>query len=809
VRRNRKMKKANFVHLYVQSDYELGASLSRIRDDMGRPGELIRKAKEFGMPALAITDSNLSGAVEFYEACGEVGIKPIIGGTVSIEFAFAGDLAINIVLLAKNEGGYANLVRLINLFHLEKIDLDVLTKNSNDLICLLDFMYVRRHGGFSVGLLKLNEAEKIVRCFKRIYKDNLFLCIGRDIILHYMEVEEEMNEIIIKSSKKLSAPLVAVNYCHYVDKEDALAQTVHFIPYLKLAKNVSLVIRAFNSEGNFGLKSPQEMKNLLSDLPESISNTIKISRMCNLKLPLYEKVHLPDFPLPPELNAKEYLKKLCYQGAIKRYGKVSEDINKRLNKELKMIFGMKLENYFLILHDMVQYARRENILIGPGRGSATRTLVNYLLGITGLDPIKYGLYIEGFLNPQKHALPDLDIDCAASWRAKVLDYLGQKYDKENVVQVATFGLKFARDSIREVAYFYRHRLKISSQKVERIARMIPLGRTIENTLAYDSRLKELYRKDEISRKILDLSRKLEGVKSYIQAHATAVVLKPSDRHLPIPLTQTKDGKIITQYDSETLLKLGYFKIDILALNVLDIIQQTLKIIEQKTGEKIKLEDISINDKKTYKLLSNAQTTGVFHFDSKGWKKLLKRLKPENLLHLAVLIGLYRPGPIDSGLLEEFIKRKKGQIKITYKYPSLEPILKETYGLILYQEQVMKIVMELAGFSPVQANTFRQAMGKKIPEELEEQKKLFLRGIKKKDISESKGEEIFKQLERQGGWGLSKAHACAYALIAYWTAYLKANYPKEYMRTLIRSVKDNPERKKEYLTELKRIQKLKP
>jgi len=799
------MKKTNFVHLYVQSDYELGASLSRIREDIWRPGELIRKAKEFGMPALAITDSNLSGAVEFYEACGEVGIKPIIGGTITIKYA--GDLEINIVLLAKNEGGYANLVRLINLFHLEKMELDVLTKNSNGLICLLDLMYIRRDCRFGGALLKLNEAEKIVRCLKRIYKDNLFLCIGR----HNFYIEEEINEMIIKLSKKFSVPLVAVNYCHYVDKEDALAQTVHLIPYLKLAKNKLLVIRALNSGGiiDFSLKSPQEMKNLLSDLPESISNTIKISKMCNLKLPLYEKVHLPDFPLRPELNAKEYLKKLCYQGAIKRYGKVSEDINKRLNKELKMIFGMKLENYFLILHDMVQYARRENILIGPGRGSAASSLVNYLLRITGLDPIRYGLYIERFLNSQKDALPDLDIDCAASGRPKVLDYLRRKYGKENVVQVATFGRKFARGSIREVGKFMQiHFQEVESKKVERIARMIPLGRTIENTLVYDSKLKELCRKDEISRKILNLSRKLEGVKTHIQAHATAVVLKPNDRNLPIPLMQPKDGKIITQYDSETLLKLGYFKIDILALNVLDTIQQTLEIIEQKTGKKIKLEDISINDKKAYKLLSNAQTTGVFNFESKGIKKMLKKLKPENFFHLTALIGLYRPGPIDSGLLEEFIKRKKGQIKITYKYPLLEPILKETYGLILYQEQVMKIVMELAAFSPGQANTFRQAMGKKIPEELEEQKKLFLHGIKKKVISESIGEKIFKQLERQGGWGFSKAHACAYALIAYWTAYLKANYPEEYMRTLIKSAKDNSERKKECLTELKRMQKLK-
>ncbi len=800
------MKKTNFVHLYVQSDYELGASLSRIREDIWRPGKLIRKATEFGMPALAITDSNLSGAVEFYEACGEVGIKPIIGGTITIKFA--GDLEINIVLLAKNEGGYANLVRLINLFHLEKIELDVLTKNSNGLICLLDLMYIRRDCRFGGALLKLNEAQKIVRCLKRIYKDNLFLCIGR----HNFYIEEEINEMIIKLSKKFSVPLVAVNYCHYVDKEDALAQTVHLIPYLKLAKNKLLVIRALNSGGiiDFSLKSPQEMKNLLSDLPESISNTIKISKMCNLKLPLYEKVRLPDFLLPPELNAKEYLKKLCYQGAIKRYGKVSEDINKRLNKELKMIFGMKLENYFLILHDMVQYARRENILIGPGRGSATSSLVNYLLRITGLDPIRYGLYIERFLNSQKDALPDLDIDCAASGRPKVLDYIRQKYGKENIVQVASFGRKFARGSIREVGKFLNVNLnlKIPSQKVERIARMIPLGRTIENTLAYDSRLKELYRKDEISRKILNLSRKLEGVKTYIQAHATAVVLKPNDRNLPIPLTRTKDGKIITQYNSEIFLKLGYFKIDILSLNVLDVIQQTLKIIGQKAVKKIKLEDISLDDKKTYKLLSNAQTTGVFHFDSKGSKKLLKKLKPENLLHLTALIGLYRPGPIDSGLLDEFIKRMKGQIKITYKHLLLEPILKETYGLILCQEQVMRIVMELVGFSPVKANTFRQAMGKKIPRELEEQKKLFLQGIKKKGISESKGEEIFNQLERQGGWGFSKAHACAYALIAYWTAYLKANYPEEYMRVLIKSVKDDSERKKEYLTELKRIQKLK-
>jgi len=798
------MKKTNFVHLYVQSDYELGASLSRIREDIWRPGELIRKAKEFGMPALAITDSNLSGAVEFYEACGEVGIKPIIGGTITIKFA--GDLEINIVLLAKNEGGYANLVRLINLFHLEKIELDVLTKNSNGLICLLDLMYIRRGTGFGGLLLKLDEAKKIISPLKQIFrKDNLFLCIGR----HNFYIEEEINEMIIKLSKKFSVPLVAVNYCHYVDKEDALAQTVHLIPYLKLAKNKLLVIRAFNSGGiiDFSLKSPQEMKNLLSDLPESISNTIKISKMCNLKLPLYEKVHLPDFLLPPELNAKEYLKKLCYQGAIKRYGKVSEDINKRLNKELKMIFGMKLENYFLILHDMVQYARRENILIGPGRGSATSSLVNYLLRITGLDPIRYGLYIERFLNPQKDALPDLDIDCAASGRPKVLDYIRQKYGKENIVQVASFGRKFARGSIREVGKFLNlnPNLKIPSQKVERIAKMIPLGRTIENTLAYDSKLKELYRKDEISRKILNLSRKLEGVKTYIQAHATAVVLKPTDRNLPIPLTRTKDGKIITQYDSETLLKLGYFKIDILSLNVLDVIQQTLKIIEQKTGKKIKLEDISINDKKTYKLLSNAQTTGVFQLESKGMKELLMKLEPKNFFHLTALIGLYRPGLIESGLLDEFIKRKKGQIKITYKYPLLEPILKETYGLILYQEQVMKIVMELAAFSPVQANTFRQAMGKKIPEELEEQKKLFLHGIKKKDISESIGEKIFKQLERQGGWGLSKAHACAYALIAYWTAYLKANYPEEYMRALIKSVEDSSERKKEYPAELKRIQ----
>ena len=800
------MKKTNFVHLYVQSDYELGASLSRIREDIWRPGELIRKAKEFGMPALAITDSNLSGAVEFYEACGEVGIKPIIGGAITIKFA--GDLEINIVLLAKNEGGYANLVRLINLFHLEKIELDVLTKNSNGLICLLDLMYIRRDCRFGGALLKLNEAEKIVRCLKRIYKDNLFLCIGR----HNFYIEEEINEMIIKLSKKFSVPLVAVNYCHYVDKEDALAQTVHLIPYLKLAKNKLLVIRALNSGGiiDFSLKSPQVMKNLLSDLPESISNTIKISKMCNLKLPLYEKVHLPDFLLPPELNAKEYLKKLCYQGAIKRYGKVSEDINKMLNKELKMIFGMKLENYFLILHDMVQYARRENILIGPGRGSAASSLVNYLLEITRLDPIRYGLHIERFLNPQKEALPDLDIDCAASERPKIFDYLRQKYGKENVVQVASFGRKFARASIREVGKFLEIQLrKISSQKkAEKIAKMIPFGRTIENTLAYDSKLKELYRKDKITREMLDLSRKLEGVKTHIQVHGTAIVLKSNDRNLPIPLTQTKDGKIITQYDSETLLKLGYFKIDILALNVLDTIQQTLKIIEQKTGKKIRLEDISLNDEKTFKLLQQAKTIGVFQLESSGMRKFLRKLKPTKFTDLITLISFYRPGPIGSGMLDDFIRRKHGHVKIKYLHPLLEPILKETYGVIVYQEQVMKVVMELAGLSPLQADTFRKAIGKKIPEEIKKQKELFLHGVREKRISESNGEKIFNQLEKYGGYSFNKSHATAYALIAYWTAYLKANYPEEYTGVLIKSVEDDPEMKKEYLNELKRIQRLK-
>ncbi len=779
----------SFVHLHTHSVYSLLDGLCRIDD-------LVKKAKEYQMPALAVTDhGGMYGVFKFFLAAKKAGIKPIIGQ----EFYYLPDLAdeknknyYHLTVLAKNLQGYKNLMKLSSLAHLQgfyykpRIDFNWLKKYSEGLIVLSGCMR-----GQLIQLIQnsqLNTAKKVAREFRQVFDQDYYIEIQRHPQIKELE---QINKELVKISRELNIPLVATNDVHYLEKDDAYAQEILLCIQTQTTiydKNRKL---SMIDVPDFYFKSPEEMKMIFADLPEAVENTLKIAEKIDLEIP-YGNWVLPKFDLPKGEDADSYLRKLVYKNLSRVSDYPEDEVKKRIDYELKIIAEKGYSTYFLIVQDFVNWAKRQEITVGPGRGSVAGSLVAYILKITGVNPLEYNLPFERFLNPHRPTPPDMDIDFADARRDEVINYVKRKYGEKTVANIATFGSIEARMAVRDTA----RALGYSYSVGDRIAKMIPPPRqgfhiSLENALQESASLRQAYESDENVKKIIDIAKKLEGVPRHISVHAAGVIIadKELTEYVPIQKNPNGDG-IITQYDMYCLdlnavsnnEAVGLLKVDFLGLRNLTIIENTLKLIQKYHGKKIDIHNIPLDDKKTYQLISQGYTTGVFQLESQGMQRLARQLKPSRITDLVAMVALYRPGPME--LIPQFIKNKNNPKKIKYLHKDLKDILQETYGILVYQEQVMQIANKMAGYSMAEADSLRMAMGKKKKALMKIEKEKFIKGCMKNGYRKSTAEKIFNFMEKFAAYGFNKPHSASYALIAYWTAYLKANYTVEFFTALL-------------------------
>ena len=783
------MPHAEFVHLHNHTEYSLLDGACRLTDDRGKPAELLHLiSKEFKMPALAITDhGNMYGAMEFYSVCRESGIKPIIGCEVYLapgsrfdkKYVKGSDTEnyFHLTLLAKDLTGYQNLMHMVSLGFLEgfyykpRVDKELLKKYHEGIIALSGCL----KGEVANCLLKekFNEAEKLAAEYRDIFgKDNFYL----EVMDNGLEEQKTIIPHLMELSAKTGIGLVATNDCHYLKKEDSYDHDV--LLCIGTGRTLDDPGRMRFSSDQFYYRSPAEMIKLFSYIPDAVKNTLAISDKIGLDIN-FDQLYLPHYPVPEGETAESYLEKLCVKGLKTRYGEVTDVHKKRLEHELVIINKMGFAPYFLIVWDFIAYAKSQGIPVGPGRGSGAGSIVAYTLGITDICPLKYGLLFERFLNPDRRSMPDLDIDFADTGRDRVIEYVINKYGASNCAQIITFGSMQARLVIRDVGRV----MGFTPGETDRIAKMVPFGTNIYSALQTVPELKNLMNSDERVKKLLASSQKLEGLKRHTGVHAAGMVIAKEEITKFSPLAKGSKDVVTTQYDGNILPKLGLLKVDFLGLRTLTVIDDTVKMI-RKANPGFTLKDLDLTDKKTFQLFTAAKTLGVFQLESKGMRDLLRKLKPTEIEVIIALNALYRPGPLGSGMIDDFVARKHGRTQIKYDHPLLEPILKETYGVILYQEQVMRIATDLAGFTAGQADGLRKAMGKKIPEEIEKQRDNFITGAKHKGIERNVAEKTFDQIVHFGGYGFNKSHAAAYGMVSYQTAYLKANYPIEYMTALL-------------------------
>lgn len=792
---------AEFVHLHVHTNYSLLDGACEI-------DRLARRLSELGMKSCAITDHGaMYGVIDFYKKMLAYGIKPIIGAEVYMAERImqdkepgVDDEQYHLVLLAKDIQGYKNLMKLVSLgftegfYYKPRIDMDILAKYSEGLIALSGCLA----GRIPSLLLKGNfdEAKNIALQLNSIFgQDNFFIEVQDHGLLDQRRIINDL----IRLSQETGIPLVATNDVHYIQKEDALAQDV--LMCIQTGKTLDEENRMKFESSEFYLKSPEEMASLFSYIPEALENTIRIAESCNVTLD-FGTIHLPSFRVPEGLTEDEYLNRLCYKGARERYPEITGEIKQRLDYELETIKKMGYSSYFLIVWDFINFARQNGIMVGPGRGSAAGSLVAYCLYITNIDPLKYNLLFERFLNPERISMPDIDVDFCYERRQEVIDYVVRKYGQDRVAQIVTFGTMAARAAIRDVGRVMGY----PYGEVDRIAKMVPaeLGITIENALTLNPELKKLYEENERIRRLIDIAKDLEGFPRHASTHAAGVVISKDPIVEHVPLHKLGDSNVTTQYTMTALEELGLLKMDFLGLRTLTVIRDAINIIRRTKNVEINLDKLPLDDKKVYEMLSQGNTAGVFQLESTGMRNLLKELRPETFQDVAAIIGLYRPGPLGSGAAEDFIKSKNGLKPIKYLHPKLEPILSETYGIILYQEQAMKIAQELAGFSLAQADILRKAMGKKQQDVMAAQRESFVNGCVKNGIDKVTAEKIFDEISYFAGYGFNKAHSAAYAVIAYQTAYLKAHFPVEYMAALLTSVIDNSDKVAHYINECRHL-----
>ncbi|MBI2095392.1 MAG: DNA polymerase III subunit alpha [Candidatus Omnitrophica bacterium] len=803
---------AEFVHLHVHTKYSLLDSVCHIED-------LAETAKAFGMPALAMTDNgNLFGAIEFYNICKKAGIKPIIGAEVYVAPASRFERSTHglqgasypLVLLCENQTGYRNLMELVSIGYLEgfyyrpRVDKETLAKYAGGLIAL--------SGGLRAELphlLNINQPEKAGQAaaeYRDIFgKDRFYL----EIIHSGLREQERVNPEIAALGRRLEIPLVAANDVHYLKREFKKAHDILLCIQTQTTLDDQNRARLLTDELYF--KSPDEMIRAFHEMPEAVANTVRIAERCCLELD-FTKTHVPQF-IPPHGRTQEaYLKELTFQGLKDRYGasatKASADlrldpaVEERARHELSVIQKSGYTSYFLIVWDFVRFAKENGIPVGPGRGSAAGSVVSFALGITDIDPLRYGLLFERFLNPERVSMPDIDIDFCYERRDEVIRYVTEKYSKENVAQIITFGTMMAKAVIRDVARV----MAIPYAEADRIAKLVPaeLDITIDTALQREPELKALYKTNPQIAELIDTSRVLEGMTRHASTHAAGVVISERPLREHVPLFKTGDGQISTMYSMESLEKIGLLKMDFLGLRTLTVIDDTLKIIKRIQKKDLEWVRTPLDDAKTFEMLSRARSIGVFQLESSGMRDILQKLRPDKFEDLIAILALYRPGPIGSGMVDEFIKRKHGEIPIVYDHPLLEPILKDTYGIIVFQEQIMKIVSDLARFSLGKADSLRRAISKKKEEVMQEARQDFIQGCAANKIDRRIAEKIFNFIVHFAGYGFNKSHSAAYAMISYRTAYLKANAPVEFMTALLSSEKDNTDKVVLYIDEAKRM-----
>ena len=800
----------SFTHLHLHTGYSLLDGSSKIP-------ELVRRVKELGMDACAITDHGVMyGVIEFYKACKAEGIKPIIGCEVYVapgsRFEKGKEKSAerynHLILLAENDTGHKNLMKLVSrgftegFYYKPRVDYELLSEYHEGIIassaCLAGIVPTKLRNGDYEG------AKEEAMRLQQIFGENNFFLELQD---HGLSEQKFVNQGLMRISSETGIPLVATNDCHYLYKEDAEAHDV--LICIQTQKNVYDEDRMKYEGGQFYVKSPEEMEEVFHYIPEAIHNTEEIARRCNVEIE-FGKYHLPQYPVPEGYTSLSYLNKLCEDGFKKRYEGVTEAtetmLRERLKYETDTITSMGFVDYFLIVWDYINFAKENHIAVGPGRGSAAGSIVAYCLGITGVDPIRYNLLFERFLNPERVTMPDIDVDFCVLRRQEVIDYVTEKYGREKVVQIVTFGTMAAKMVIRDVG----RALDLPYSFCDKVAKMIPneLKMNIEKALLINPDLKRLYDEDEEAKKLIDLSRRLEGLPRHTSIHAAGVVISKREVDRYVPVSTSSDGAVTTQYTMETIEQLGLLKMDFLGLRNLTVIEKAVELVNRnrkKEGrDELDIEKIDMEDENIYLMISEGRTEGVFQLESPGMTSFMKKLRPDNIEDIIAGISLYRPGPMD--FIDDYINGKRNAAAIEYDCEELVPILKSTYGCIVYQEQVMQIVRDLAGYSYGQSDLLRRAMSKKKDSVMKEERKNFVYGDQSKGIpgcvangvSEQVANKIYDKMIDFAKYAFNRSHAAAYAFITYQTAYLKYYYPKEYMAALLTSVMSNTGKVSEYI-----------
>lgn len=787
---------AEFAHLHLHTEYSL-------LDGMGRTKEYIKRAQELGLHHLAISDHGvLYGAMEWYHAISKAGMHPIVG----IEAYLAEGSArakerksYHLLLLAQNLEGYRNLLSLSSKSHLEgyyyrpRIDLEMLSEHHQGLIATSACLGGPVANNFLHGRPDL--ASDYAGKLADIFGPGRFFIELQD---HGIADQTRVNIDLIDLAKRFNLPLVATNDVHYCLEEDAPAQEL--LVCVQTNTTLSDPKRLKSETNQLYLKSAEEMARLFSEIPEAIRNTLEIAEMCDLDLG-FNGYHLPVFPVPDGLSADDYLASLCQAGVTRKYGHVTHEISERLAYELDVIRKMGFANYFLVVWDFVRFAKENGILVGPGRGSAAGSIVTYSLDVTALDPLEHDLIFERFLNPARISMPDIDIDFADDRRNEVIEYVVSKYGTDRVAQIVTFGTLAAKASVRDVG----RAMGRSFAETDRVAKLIPGGPgvTIEGALEKVPELRQAYESEESIRELIDAARKVEGVARHASTHAAGVVISgdPLVDHVPLQRTGGKsEGDVTTQFPMGQLEELGLLKMDFLGLRTLTVLGKAVALLQSR-GHDISLESIPLDDPSSYELLRRGETTGVFQLEGPSTTRMTVDVAPNSFQDLVALMALIRPGPME--MAPDYISRKHGRTPIEYMHPDMEPILQETYGVALYQEQVMRIANVLAGFSMSEGDGLRKAMGKKLPEEMAKYRDRFISGCEKLGTKKQLAGEIFAMIERFAGYGFNKAHSAAYAVIGAQTAYLKANFPVEFMAALLSSELGNTDRIVALLAECRR------
>ena len=802
------MPSANFVHLHLHTDYSLLDGACEI-------GQLTEEAARRGMPAVAVTDhGNLFAAANFYHKAITHGVKPIIRCEVYVapdnhkNRGADAERSNHLVLLCENEEGYRNLIQLVSTGFLEgfyykpRVDHELLAQHSKGLIALSACL----RGEVADALLaeKYEQARSNAYRLRDIFgKGNFFL----EVQDQGLEIEGRINRDLVRMSKETGIPLVATNDCHYLTRADAHAQEV--LMCIQTGKTMSDAQRMKFATDQFYFKTAEEMAEVFREVPDAVARTVGIAERCNLKIQRVSNP-FPEFKVPEGYTTDSYFERVAREGFASRAAQLErlakerllrhpiEEYEQRLSAEIEMIKKMRFAGYFLIVWDFIHYARAQSVPVGPGRGSAAGSLVSYALRITDVDPLQYDLLFERFLNPERISMPDIDIDFCMRRRGEVIEYVRQAYGEKNVAQIITFGTMAAKAALKDTG----RALDMPYGEVDRLAKLVPnqLNITLEEALQQSPQLDSMRQKDERVKEVVEVALRLEGLSRHASTHAAGVVISPRPLTEIVPLYKSNKDEITTQYDMNALERIGLLKMDFLGLTTLTVLDDAVRLIKMNRGADIDLSILALDDAPTYALFSKGDTTGIFQFESHGMRDILRRYQPTRLEDLTALNALYRPGPIQGGMIDDFIARKHGKKKVTYDLPALEEILSETWGVILYQEQVMQIANRLAGFSLGDADLLRRAMGKKKPEEMAAQREKFLTGCAARKVPQKKAEKIFDLMAEFAGYGFNKSHSCAYALLAYQTAWLKTHYPVEFMAAMLTSETGNTEKVVKYINE---------